>query len=60
MLIIWQVPPFAHGLLRQALNVWQLVPVNPVAQLHVYVEPVPVAVHIAPFKHGLVEQAFES
>ena len=42
------------------LRVWQLVPKYPVGQVHVYVEPVPVVVQVAPFKHGVVKQILVS
>jgi len=38
------------------LLLWQVVPENPVGQVHVNVV-VPVTVHVPPFKHWLNEQA---
>ncbi len=38
----------------------QLFPVKPDGQMHIYDEPSPVAWQVAPFKHGLYEQAFVS
>jgi len=52
------VAPFKQGLLKHALKIWQLVPEYPDGQLQKKVEPVPVVVQVAPFKHGLFEQAF--
>ena len=45
--------PFRHGLLEQPVTcVWQLAPVHPAAQEHVYALPLPAA-QVPPFWHGL-------
>ena len=54
----WQVAPFKHGLLKQGLYVWQLVPEYPEGHEHIY--DIPDTVQEAPFKHGDGEHGFES
>ena len=53
-----QLPPFLHGLLRQAFDLdSHLEPLKLIGQLQIY--PFPELMHVPPFRHGLLRQAFD-